>query len=1070
MLSVLLGIATSLTIVSDGKSEYTLVYAKIENMWVGNNYWRTAAEEFQIAVFNMTGVEIKIIDDTGNQPTKGIYLGPTKFSSGKVNLNIDLDDDYFETKLNNGNIYINGGKRAVCYGVYDILEDWGCRWYSSWMTVAPKQSVLTIPDDYTNSHRASIYYRETYTSDSMFEGYLGAHLRNNAGDSGLDAKYGGGLGALFGTHSMFGVDTKKYTVSKNPEIYAMKPDQSGRYSDAMCLSNANTFAFAKERVLSKLHEYVDNGKKIPHYIELSQGDNGRWCHCPECTTKYQNSGSCSYMHIEFLNKMCQTIEAEFPNMDYKVRTFLLVDSIRFPKGIVPNPHIYFRVCTIGNDMGRPLVLPYENNYMAENKQFMKDMEQWSTLQNAKFTLYDYTANFDTQGAFPHNLVITAAKNLKFLKQLLDLEGYLPEDIMYPKGQYHADMAELKAYLLMRLAYNIDLDIDEIMTDFCNGFYGKNAGPLVYRLMHEAEIEAARENSMVFWTTWGGIGSAIREDYIRHALRMWDNAIQAASKEGEIYKSNCIMSSLTTRAAMLHFMRIGNAVPTWRWTDGGVARVTDRDEGSAALLHRYIDEAPRTVASYFSKWKDISRFYGEVHPVSVKCAGYYKARFCAGIGGIGGTFQYIAEEYLGNHYGIDFVDQTKGRTFTSTDCMAFNETKEGDTFVYTYVGTTKTITKKFTLDEDGLVFQGSIDSTSEVRAIAQIELSLGDGTTLAYRVEEQEWQVKAVDKLAEFEFFGIASPPNKARITVADPKTKKGVIFELLSQIDHITFLVNATANTVRVILANELGKSSLSYRMMALINTEDVPGPIERPNYNDNAKVIKRFIVDDTMLAYGPTEDYPIACSFCSSGHGINHKSGTLQLYMADNFAKYGLIPFTKVNATMEVGFDLSAEDTGQMMVGCGYVVDDVTRSEVYRYIKAKNVENRKIVKQIILSNWNFSEKNSGFMQNHLSNKNDNKAIFDRMIVDILAYGPEKPQYTWDDGNSIGGGGVVSNIAGQMNDAEVCSHEDFMTGGSIVLIIFAGTAAAVGLYVFWWYRYVKQHEEEVGDAQSITLT
>src|SRR5438874_4019505 len=113
----------ALTLAKDGKSDYVIVLA--QSPLPAN---ARAAKELQTHFKQMTGVELPIRDDSQHPPAHSIIVGPNRFlEADKV-----LGNDGFMLTTSEQKLVIIGlGPRGTMYGVYELLEKLGVRWFTA---------------------------------------------------------------------------------------------------------------------------------------------------------------------------------------------------------------------------------------------------------------------------------------------------------------------------------------------------------------------------------------------------------------------------------------------------------------------------------------------------------------------------------------------------------------------------------------------------------------------------------------------------------------------------------------------------------------------------------------------------------------------------------------------------------------------------------------------------------------------------------------------------------------------------------------------------------------------------
>src|SRR5438874_5963707 len=133
-LSIVATEARAITLAKDGKSDYVIVLA--EKPLPAN---QRAANEFQSHFKQMTGVELPIRNDSKHPPLHSIIIGPNRFiEADKV-----LGNDGFMLSTSEEKLVIIGlGPRGTMYGVSELLEKLGVRWFTPKVTRVPKNATV----------------------------------------------------------------------------------------------------------------------------------------------------------------------------------------------------------------------------------------------------------------------------------------------------------------------------------------------------------------------------------------------------------------------------------------------------------------------------------------------------------------------------------------------------------------------------------------------------------------------------------------------------------------------------------------------------------------------------------------------------------------------------------------------------------------------------------------------------------------------------------------------------------------------------------------------------------------
>lgn len=249
----------------------------------------------------------------------------------------------------------------------------------------------------------------------------------------------------------------------HPEYYAYfkgkrHPGKAGQW----CLTNPDVFEIVAQRIDSIFKANPD--KKL---ICVSQNDgNYTNCTCGECRELDEKEGGPSGSLIHFINKLA----TRFPDKEFATLAYLY--TMNPPKHVKPLPNVYIMLCDIDCDREVSLM---EN---ASGRQFVKALEGWSRIANNLF-IWDYGINFDNYlSPFP---------NFHILQDNIRLFHKNNAKMHFSQiaGSRGGDFAELRAYLVSKLMWNPEVNVDSLTNHFLKGYYGE-AAPFLYRYIHLME--------------------------------------------------------------------------------------------------------------------------------------------------------------------------------------------------------------------------------------------------------------------------------------------------------------------------------------------------------------------------------------------------------------------------------------------------------------------------------------------------------------------------------------------------------------------------------------------------------
>jgi hypothetical protein len=467
------GHAAELTLVDNSRSDYRIVVADSASTWD-----QLAAKELQRYLREISGVPLAIVNDEGMPESKEILIGTNRhFNLSNIDLNLStLDDEGFRIETAGEKLVIIGGPvRGSLYGVYTLLEDYlGCRWYSSKVSVVPRRSTVRLPPINT-TQKPAFKFREVFYRDLMNPEFA-ARLKLN-GNSNLKRDQ-----QSWGTwcHSLYSfVPPEKY-FDTHPEYFSLidgKRAHTYNY-DKVVLTGQLCFSEPglKDVMIASLRERMATNPNF-QYWSISQNDSPVFCQCDRCATVNEREDSPMGTMLDFVNQ----VAAQFPGKT--LSTLAYTFSIKPPKFIRAASNVCVVVTTTGITCERPIAQSPDTGRDwpdGNNAKFRRYLEQWSRAAD-DFYIWDYEI------LFTH--LLAPFPNLRNLQPNLKLFLANKAQGVFAQGnrEVGGEFCELRAYLLAKLLWNPNVNLDLVLDDFLAGYYGAASLPIrkYIDLMHDA---------------------------------------------------------------------------------------------------------------------------------------------------------------------------------------------------------------------------------------------------------------------------------------------------------------------------------------------------------------------------------------------------------------------------------------------------------------------------------------------------------------------------------------------------------------------------------------------------------
>ncbi|WP_243412032.1 DUF4838 domain-containing protein [Flavobacterium sp. 103] len=350
-------------------------------------------------------------------------------------------ENSFVIKSDEKNIYLIGSnEKTLRYAVYTLLEIWGFRKYTANDSFIPKLKQVSFPKNSNQIYKPSFEYRALFYPDCYDEAFREWHkLDWHIDDFGI---WG---------HSFYKLLSAKTYFKTNPEFFAYYEGE--RNSESLCMSNDTVV----EIVTKKMSEIIAQNPNAS-FFSVSQNDDVVYCECTRCKTLNEKYGGPQGSFYYFLNK----IASQFPKT--QITTLAYLHTYRAPVNLKIEPNIYTLFCPIELNRGKAI------SEIPNNAAFLDILKNWSTTSPHLY-LWDYTVEF-TNYLSPFPNFQTFSKNYKLFEQNqvkgLFVQGY---------ADVPGDLYELRQYLLAKIIWDTQTDVEAVTNDFLNGFYG-NAAPFV----------------------------------------------------------------------------------------------------------------------------------------------------------------------------------------------------------------------------------------------------------------------------------------------------------------------------------------------------------------------------------------------------------------------------------------------------------------------------------------------------------------------------------------------------------------------------------------------------------------
>ena len=367
------------------------------------------------------------------------------------------EDESFIYKSNGGDILIIGGcNRGTMYGVFSFLEnEMNCRWYTKDCTIIPITNSYTFDTLYF--HDSPSFTKRNMMYSEIRDPEFRIHCRINEKLKTAPFKPESQIGGCYGllaAHTLAFLLPVETFFDTHPEYFALRNGKRKNGRTQPCFTNPAVFTIC----LSELRRIMKERPEFDIY-EVSTLDNRQHCECEQCKMKINQLGNYTDLVLDFVNRIAAEVEESYPNK--KIEFSAYQDLRTPPVTIRPRSNVVVRLA----DVEICHVHGFEQCTSPDAVKYYQDVLNWRKIANELY-VWEYASNFSAYN-IPYPNFYALQDNLKTYKRL-GFKGIMEEGDHYT---YNGEFQALRIYVLSKLLWNPDIDIDLVVNDFLNGYYG-----------------------------------------------------------------------------------------------------------------------------------------------------------------------------------------------------------------------------------------------------------------------------------------------------------------------------------------------------------------------------------------------------------------------------------------------------------------------------------------------------------------------------------------------------------------------------------------------------------------------
>lgn len=395
----------------------------------------------------------------GKNPGRTIYVGlTTEERRGRYKTVFDsLRNDGYAIIGDGRNVHLFGkGEKGTLYAVYAFLEKLGFRLYTPNAMVIPdlSQNFQSTIFNFQFVENPAFEWRElSYYYPNHSQLYADWHHLHTQADR--NSRWG------MYVHTFQRLIPPSRFFDTHPEWFSLNNGRRSR-DGQLCLSNPEVL----EMLCSQLDSMIAANPKKQIW-SVSPNDNYNACECESCRQLDSLYGGKSGTLLWFVNQVANR------HPDKTIATLAYQYTRKAPSAqtspIKPAPNVLIMLCPIEAGREQPIVTS------PKEAAFRKDMVEWSHLTDNLF-VWDYVVQFrNFWNPFPNLHVLQP--NLQYYRN----NGVRMMFEQATGADNITSWMDIRCYMIAKLLWNPDVDIDSIMADFYQGYYG-GAGKYVKEII------------------------------------------------------------------------------------------------------------------------------------------------------------------------------------------------------------------------------------------------------------------------------------------------------------------------------------------------------------------------------------------------------------------------------------------------------------------------------------------------------------------------------------------------------------------------------------------------------------
>jgi hypothetical protein len=354
-----------------------------------------------------------------------------------------------------------GGPRGVLYGVYELLEALGCRWFTPEVSRIPRLDRIEMPC--LEGLRAPRFEFRDMLNGDCADPVWWVRNRMNGCFGKLPDYLGGSIDYGLFVHTFYNLVPPAQYFHRHPEYFSLFNGQRRHEGGQLCLTNPDVLRLTIDQVRARMR-----AQPRATIFSVSQNDWAGWCECPACQAVEEEEGAHAGPLLRFVNAVAEAVEEEFP--DKLIDTLAYHYTLEAPRLVRPRANVRIRLCPITCCQAHP----FGTCAHEESGRFLQAFTAWNAITQQIY-IWHYCTNF-SHYLLPMPNLDELQGNIRFY----DARG-VHGVFMQGAGTWGAESMGVRGYVLSKLLWNPAREAWAEVDDYLPAVYG-TAAPQVRRYL------------------------------------------------------------------------------------------------------------------------------------------------------------------------------------------------------------------------------------------------------------------------------------------------------------------------------------------------------------------------------------------------------------------------------------------------------------------------------------------------------------------------------------------------------------------------------------------------------------